>query len=93
MAQNTMRTIDNGVILAKALLVIRKFSRRFYFCNFVKIKSSRNAEITLLFTDICKSLLSREFLTSQICLLTLFAKILFSRKIPDLQYLELQILG
>ena len=53
--------------------------------SFVKIKSSRNGEITLSFTDLGKSYHSREFLTSQICLVTLFAKIKFSRKFPDLQ--------
>ena len=31
----------------------------------MKIKSSQNAEITLSFTDICKSCPSREFLVSQ----------------------------
>ena len=55
--------------------------------SFVKIKSSRNAEITLSFTDICKSCPSRELSASQMCLLTLFAKIKFSRKFPDLQYI------
>ena len=54
--------------------------------SFAKIKFSRNAEITLLFTDIGKSCPSGEFLVSQICLLTLFAKIKFSQKFPDLQY-------
>ena len=53
---------------------------------FLKIKSSRNGEINLSFTDIGKSCPSREFYTSQICLLTPFAKIKFSRKFPDLQY-------
>ena len=43
--------------------------------TFVKIKSSQNAEITLSFTDICKSCPSRKILVSQNCLLTLFAKI------------------
>ena len=44
----------------------RNFSRGFYFRetshmrSFVKIKSSRNGEITLSFTDICKSCLSRK---------------------------------
>ena len=52
----------------------------------MKIKSLRNGEITLLFTDIGESCPSRKFLTSQICLLMLFAKINFSRKFPDLQY-------
>ena len=46
--------------------------------NFVKIKSSQNGEITQSFTDIDKTCLSREFVTSQICLLTLFAKIKLS---------------
>ena len=54
----------------------------------MKIKSSRNGEITLSFTDIGKSCPSRKFLASQICLLTLFAKIKFSRKFPDLQYYD-----
>ena len=40
--------------------------------SFVKIKSSRNVEITLSFTDICKSCHSHRFLASRICLLTLF---------------------
>ena len=30
--------------------------------SFMKIKSSRNGELTLSFTDICKSCLSRDFL-------------------------------
>ena len=42
--------------------------------SFVKIKSSRNGEITLSFTDIGKSCLSCKLLTLQICLLMLFAK-------------------
>ena len=55
--------------------------------SFVKIKSSPNAEITLSFTEMGKSCHSPDFLLSQICILTLFAKIRFSRKFPDLQYL------
>ena len=54
--------------------------------SFVKIKSSRNCKITLSFIDIGKSCLSREFFTSLICLLMLFAKIKFSRKFPNLHY-------
>ena len=53
--------------------------------SFVKIKPSRNGEITLTFIDMAKSCLSREFFTSLICLLMLFAKVKFSRKFPDLQ--------
>ena len=52
--------------------------------SFMKIKSSRNGEIIMSFTDIGKSYPIREFKTSQICLFTLFAKIQFSRKFPDL---------
>ena len=54
--------------------------------SFVKIKFSRNGDIALPFTDLGKSCLSGDLLTSQVCLLTLFAKIKFSRKFPDLQY-------
>ena len=43
--------------------------------SFVKIKSSRNDEITLSIAYIGKSCTSREFLAPQECLLTLFAKI------------------
>ena len=63
------------------------FSRNFAYAKFVKIKSSRNSEITLSFTNAGKSCLSLVFLVSQICLLTIFAKIKLSRKFPDLQYL------
>ena len=50
------------------VLKIRNCSRGFYvretlhMRSFVKIKSSRNGELTLLFTDICKSCLRRDFL-------------------------------
>ena len=54
--------------------------------SFVKIRPSRNGEITLSFTNIGKSCLSCEFLTSYIYLLRLFAKIKFSRKFPNVQY-------
>ena len=39
--------------------------------SFVKMKFSRNAEITLSFADLGKSSPNREFLTSQICLNTI----------------------
>ena len=42
----------------------------------MKIKPPRNGEITLLFTDISKPCPSRNIFTSQICLLTLFAKLI-----------------
>ena len=61
--------------------------------TYVKIKSSRNDEINLSFIDIGKSCPSCEFLTSQICdvFQTLFAKIKFSQKITNLQYLAKEI--
>ena len=62
------------------------FSRNFACAKFREMKSSRNREITLSITDIGKPCPSREILTSLVCLLTLFAKIIFSRKFPDLQY-------
>ena len=54
--------------------------------SFMKIKSSRNGEIILSFTDMGKSCPSPEFKTLQICLLKPFAKIKLSRKFQDLQY-------
>ena len=46
------------------------FSRNFakQMQSFVKIKSSRNPQITLSFTDMGKSCPYRKFLTPQICL-------------------------
>ena len=61
--------------------VIRIFLQGFNFHetshvqSFMQIRPSGNAEITLLFTDICKSYPNRECLMLQICLKTLFAKI------------------
>ena len=61
--------------------VYLKFSQGFYFYetsqmrSFVKIKSSRNGEILLSFTNAGKSCPSCEFLMWQICLLMVFAKI------------------
>ena len=54
--------------------------------SFVKIKCSRNGEITLSFTDICIQIMpkSRIFNVANM-FLTLFAKIKFSRKFPNLQ--------
>ena len=40
--------------------------------SFMKIKSSRNGEITLLTTDIGKSYPSNKIFRSQVCLFTLF---------------------
>ena len=48
--------------------------------SFVKMKSSQIGEITRPFTDISKSSPYREFLASQICFLTPFAKVKCSRK-------------
>ena len=57
--------------------------------SFVKIKPSPNGKITLSIIDIGKPCFSHKFFTSLICLLMLFAKIKFSRKFPNLQYLFL----
>ena len=59
--------------------------------SFTRIKLLQYDEITLSFTDISKPLPDRESLTSQICLLTLFAKIKFSRKFSNLQYRIVQL--
>ena len=53
--------------------------------SFVKNKSLQNGEITPLFTDIGKSCLIHDILTSQICLLMLFWKIKCSLKFLNLQ--------
>ena len=56
--------------------------------SFVKIKPSRNAEITLSFTDVGNSCPGWEFVTLQILyvFLKLFAKSKFSQKLQNLQY-------
>ena len=77
--------------LAMLNTVNSEILRGFYFRkthrrSFPKIKSSRNGKISMSFTDEGKSCHSCKFLMSQICFLTLFAKINFSRKFPDLQY-------
>ena len=47
--------------------------------SFVKIIPLQNGKISLMITDVDKSCPSCEFLTWQICLLTVFAKIKFSQ--------------
>ena len=50
----------------------------------------QNKGITLSLNDVGKSYPSLDFLTWQICLLTLFAKIKFLRKFPNLQFVVLR---
>ena len=61
------------------------FRKGFIFPKLRENKTLTNREITLSFTEIGKSRPCRKFLTAQICVLTLFAKIKFSRKFPNLQ--------
>ena len=75
-----------GPITVNSEIFARVYFRETYMRSFVTNKPSRIGEITLSFTDIGKSGSSCEFLTPQICLLTIFAKIKFSRKFPNLQY-------
>ena len=89
--QTRMSRVEENEHFEYSYTLIRVYSKYCKFGNFrecfVKIKSSRNAEITLSANDIGNSCPSGEFLVSQMCLLTLwFAKIKFSRKILDLQY-------
>ena len=63
-------------------LHIREVSRK---------KNPRKMAKSLSFTDIGTPCPSREFLMQQICLLSLFAKIKFSQKVPDLQYTSIPI--
>ena len=53
----------------------------------MKIKPSRNGEITLSFTDEGKSFSGREFLASQICIISPFAKIKLTQKIVNILYI------
>ena len=55
------------------------------------MKPSRNSETTLLFTDVGKSL-NHEYFTPQICLLTLFANIKYSRKIENLLFMSYKVM-
>ena len=73
-------------LIDKCYCKFGNFREGLFSRNFAKMKSSRNREITLSITDIGKPCPGREILTSLVCLLTLFAKIIFSRKLPDLQY-------
>ena len=53
--------------------------------SFVKIKLLQNGETNLSFTDVGKSCQNRDFLTWQICILTVFAKNKTLAKFPNLQ--------
>ena len=66
-------------------------SRNIADAKFREIKSSRNVEINLSFTDVGKSCHSRDFQYGKYVLMH-FAKMNFSRKIPNLQYAILLIL-
>ena len=70
------------------LLSISEFFVMVFFRIYAKFHENKpllNGEITLLLSDIGKSCLSFKFLTSQICLLRLFANIKLSVKFPNLQ--------
>ena len=68
----------------KKILQIFYFGETSRTQSFVKIKPSRNDEITPSFTDVGKSCPIREFITLQICILTLIMNINFSRKLLNL---------
>ena len=65
------------------------FSRNFAYAKFRENKIHAKWQNSLSFIDIRKPCLSRQFFTSLICLLMLFAKIKFTRKFPNLQYIYL----
>ena len=75
---NWSRDTVNSEIFARTL-----FSRNFA-CS--KFRKNKTLEKWQNHSVIGKSCLSREFFTSLICILMLFAKINFSRKFPNLQY-------
>ena len=57
--------------------------------GYKKFAGGYNDEISWSLSDVGKFWPSREFLMCQICLLTLFAKIIFSVKFLNLQYLNM----
>ena len=65
------------------------FFRNFANAKFVKIKHLRNGEITLSLIDVCKSCPGREFYCGYYVFFTIFAKIKFSLKFPNLQLYHL----
>ena len=71
-----VRNVEFVTIHGKYTVNLETFARALFsrMPSFVKIKSSRIGGIILSFTDVGKSCPSCEFLTLQICLLTLFAK-------------------
>ena len=73
--------LSSGYTVNSEIFVSALFLRNFAFRE---NKTPAKWQITLSFVDICKPCLGREFFTSLICLLMLFAKIKFSRKIPNL---------
>ena len=75
--QSQVTTVKSEIFAS--LLFSGNFAYTSHMRSFVKVKHSRNGETTLSFTDVGKSCPRGEFLTWQICLLTLFANIKFSR--------------
>ena len=62
--EDVPRTPSNGVYTVNSQIFARVlYSRTSHMRSFAKKKSSRNDEISLLFTDTGQSYLSREFLT------------------------------
>ena len=57
-----------------------------HYCRLYKICYCKFGKFSQGFTDIGKSCPRRDFLMSQICILTLFSKIKVSRKFPNLQH-------
>ena len=75
-------TIQNGMKLQTFITSpqsYRKFRNFREGFSFVKIELSRKEVITMSFTNVCNICPSHEFLSSQMCLLTLFPKIKFPR--------------
>ena len=75
-----IQTTVNSEIFARTL-----FSRNFAYAKFRENKTLTKWPKTLSFIDIGKSCLNRDFFTSLMCLLMLFAKMKLSRKFPNLQ--------
>ena len=83
--QNTCIYLTYSMCIVHTMITVNlKIFAKLRICSFVKIKPLHNDEITL--TDKGKLCPSPDFLTSQICLLTLFGKIKFSIKFSTSLY-------
>ena len=83
----TPHTISTVYTVNSEIFASTLFSRNFAYAKFRENKALAKWQITWSFIDIGNCCLSRKCFTSLICLLMIFAKIKFSWKFPNLQYM------